>query len=129
MSNPNVSVLDPPNHLRQFDANCGNIRYVSDPLHDITSILQKTSHCEFCKNNPSLRWLYLQKNFNPLNANPQKWIKTLEQFVGNLPTNCLSLFDHFVMLALKWLKSMEDIQVPLWETVKKSEYMSSVYFH
>ena len=25
------------------------------------------------------------------------------QFVGNLPTNCLSVFDHFVILALKGL--------------------------
>ena len=28
----------------------------------------------------------------------------LKQFVGNLPTNYLSLFDHFVKLALKELK-------------------------
>ena len=28
---------------------------------------------------------------------------TLKQFVGNLPTNCLSVFDHFVKLALKGL--------------------------
>ena len=41
--------------------------------------------------------------FNPLGANPTKWSNTLKQFVGNLPTNCLSVFDHFVILALKWL--------------------------
>ena len=28
---------------------------------------------------------------------------TLKQFVGKLPTNCLSVFDHFVGLALKGL--------------------------
>ena len=28
----------------------------------------------------------------------------LKQFVGNLSTNCLSVFDHFVRLALKGLK-------------------------
>ena len=28
---------------------------------------------------------------------------TLKQFIGNLPTNCLSVFDHFVGLALKGL--------------------------
>ena len=33
-----------------------------------------------------------------------KWPNTLKQFVGNLPTNCLSVFDHFVGLALKGLK-------------------------
>ena len=40
---------------------------------------------------------------NPLSANPTKWSNTLKQFVGNLPTNCLSVFDHFLGLALKGL--------------------------
>ena len=40
-------------------------------------------------------------NVNPLSASPTKWSNTLKQFVGNLPMNCLSLFDHFVELALK----------------------------
>ena len=45
---------------------------------------------------------YLTYNFyNPLSANPTKWSNTLKQFVGNLATNCLSVFDHFVKLALK----------------------------
>ena len=39
--------------------------------------------------------------FNPLSANPTKWSNTLKQFVRNLPTNCLSVFDHFVKLPLK----------------------------
>ena len=43
------------------------------------------------------------KNINPLSANPTQWSNTLKQFVGNLPTNCLSVFDHFVKLALKGL--------------------------
>ena len=29
-----------------------------------------------------------------------------KQFVGNLPTNCLSVFDHFLKLALKGLKAI-----------------------
>ena len=41
----------------------------------------------------------------PLSANPTKWSNTLKQFVRNLPTNCLSVFDHFMNLALKGLKS------------------------
>ena len=40
---------------------------------------------------------------NPLSSNHTKWSNTLKQFVGNLPTNCLSVFDHFVGLALKEL--------------------------
>ena len=42
-------------------------------------------------------------DFNPLNANHTKWSNTLKQFVHNLPTNCLSVYDHFVKLALKAL--------------------------
>ena len=41
--------------------------------------------------------------FNPLSANPTKWPNTLKQFVAKLPTNCLSVFGHFVNLALKVL--------------------------
>ena len=33
--------------------------------------------------------------FKPLSANPTKWPNTLKQFVGKLPTNCLSVFGHF----------------------------------
>ena len=40
---------------------------------------------------------------NPLRANPTKWSNTLKQFVGKLPTNYLSVFDHLVKLALKGL--------------------------
>ena len=40
---------------------------------------------------------------NPLSANPTKWSNKPKQFVGNLPTNCLGVFDHFVGLALKGL--------------------------
>ena len=44
--------------------------------------------------------------FNPLSANPTKWSNTLKQFVGNLPANCLTVFDHLVILALKGLKTL-----------------------
>ena len=37
---------------------------------------------------------------NPLSTKLTKWPNTLKQFVGNLPTNCLSVFGHFVGLAL-----------------------------
>ena len=43
---------------------------------------------------------------NFLSANPTKWPNTVKQFVGNLLTNCLSVFDHFVKLALKRLISL-----------------------
>ena len=44
--------------------------------------------------------------FNPLSANATKWSNKLKQFFGKLPTNCLSVFDHFVGLALKGLKNL-----------------------
>ena len=40
---------------------------------------------------------------NPLSANPTKWSNTLKQFVGKLQCVFLSVFDHFVKLALKGL--------------------------
>ena len=40
---------------------------------------------------------------NCLGVNPTKWSNTLKQVVGNLPTNCSNLFDHFVGLALEGL--------------------------
>ena len=44
-----------------------------------------------------------QQNINRLSANPSKWPNTLKQFVGILPTNCASVFDHLMGLALKGL--------------------------
>ena len=46
----------------------------------------------------------------PLSAKITKWSNTLKQFVGNLPTNCLSMFDHFVGLAHKGL-SLEKLKI------------------
>ena len=48
-------------------------------------------------------------HFNPLSANFTKWSNTLEEFVGKLPTNWLSVFDHFVGLALNGLTVNEYI--------------------
>ena len=44
------------------------------------------------------------QRFNPFSANFTKCSNTLKQFVGNFPTNCLSVFDHFVGLGLKGLR-------------------------
>ena len=60
--------------------------------------------------------IYLQKkkknessifkhNVNPLSVNPAKWSNTLKQQNGQPhSSNCLSVFDHFVGLALKGLR-------------------------
>ena len=56
----------------------------------------------FLISSKSQRSLCIQgREGNYLSANPTKWSNTLTQFVGNLPKNCLSVFDHFVGLALK----------------------------
>ena len=46
---------------------------------------------------------------NPLSANPEKWSNTLKQIVSNLPTICLSVFDHFMNLAFKGLIALKKI--------------------
>ena len=48
---------------------------------------------------------------SPVSANPTKWSNTLKHFVGNLPTNCLSVFDHIVKLALKGLRVRREISL------------------
>ena len=48
--------------------------------------------------------LKLLSDFNPLSANITIWSNILKQFVGNFLTNCLSVFDHFMRLALKGLR-------------------------
>ena len=45
--------------------------------------------------------------FNHLSANSTKWSNTLKQFIGNLLTNFLSVFDQFVGLVLKGLITSE----------------------
>ena len=59
------------------------------------------------------------KYFNPLHANVTKWPNTFKQFVGNLPTSCLSVFDHFVglvriILILKFTKCPIDYKTLGW---------------
>ena len=58
----------------------------------------------------SLSWKTQHKSkVSPLSTNPEKWSNTLKQIVGKLPTICLSVFDHFMNLALKGLELNADI--------------------
>ena len=58
---------------------------------------------------------------------PIKWSNTLTQFVGNLQTNCLSVFDHFAGLALEGsifkFAGLPDTNCRLWKNKGK------VYHH
>ena len=40
------------------------------------------------------------RSLTPISANIKKWSNTLKQFVDKLVTNCLSVFDLFMGLAL-----------------------------
>ena len=55
----------------------------------------------------------LLKGLNPLSTNRTKWSNTFKQFVGNLPTNCLSVLDHFVGFALKVLKYSTNCKISI----------------
>ena len=57
-------------------------------LHGIISLLFRSS----------VLWNNLPREINRLSAKPTKWFHRL------LPTNCFSLFDHFVGLALEGLR-------------------------
>ena len=46
----------------------------------------------------------LSPSFNPSSINPTKWSDTLKQSVSKLIANCLNVFDHFVILAVKVLR-------------------------
>ena len=70
---------------------------------------------------------------NPSNANFTKWSNNIKQFVGNLPTNWLSVFDHFVGLAFKGLRigysvfSYPGVRFPLVLLLSSSSSLSLYY--
>ena len=61
--------------------------------------LCQTSNMEFYAKIVSRKGLAV----NPFSANITKWSNTFKQIVRKLTTNCLSVFNHFVILALKGL--------------------------
>ena len=71
--------------------------------HDKKIILLIVNKDSIAKQNSITLETNMVACLNPLNANPEKWSNTLKQIVGNLPTICLSVFDHFMNLALKGL--------------------------
>ena len=57
----------------------------------------------------SNKTLPIKEHLNPLSANFTKWSNTPKLFVGNLSTNCLSVFGHFLGLAPKGLINLDHI--------------------
>ena len=81
------------------------------------------------------------KEFNPLSANFTRWSDTLKQFVGKLPTNCLSkwfvcklptsffsVFDHFVGSTLKGLSTCRTITGAMVVKIKNMAHVCSNTF-
>ena len=64
----------------------------------------------------------MQILINPLSANLTKWSNTLKQFVGKL-----SVFDHFVGLALKGLTSL--VTGPVFLQRKLKTDLTNTDFH
>ena len=63
---------------------------------------------------------------NSISANPTKWSNSFKQLVGNLPTNCLIVFNHFVKLALKELKSKQKWKGGAWECPYECLYSKDI---
>ena len=71
---------------------------------------------------PTLIWLPLLMNMliNSFSASPTKWSNTFKQFVGNLPMNCLSVFDHHFVIGTQKVNepfiippSINQLQLPI----------------
>ena len=75
--------------------------------HDTFLILKTRAHWVPCNTSNSilLRGLSIPLPA-PLSANSSKWSNTRKQFVDSLPTKFLSVFNHFVELALEGLTLM-----------------------
>ena len=73
--------------------------YLQDRIDRIDRIIQKLNAAKVSFH----RQYRIMVSFNPLSSKFIKWSNTLKQFVSKLPANCLSVFDHFVGLALKGL--------------------------
>ena len=103
-----------------------NCRYIFfDSSRDITVAIKLKGHVTlkvWLSHGKSTHWLVFYPQvfckcrynvfnlMNFLSASITKWSNTLKQFMGKLPTNCLSVFGHFVGLALKGLR----IHAHLW---------------
>ena len=87
-----------------------------------------------------LRWLLdfisISIHINPLSANPHKMVKNTQTIFQLLTTNCLSVFDYFVELALKALMSLllvslfscvVDLAHVLWQNREKSHVFAKAY--
>ena len=83
--NPHSNLVFKKTHTEVF---CLNKIPAQEFFDDICNIFNSFSREDI--------WNTNKFDVNPLSANFTKWSNTLKQFVGKFPTNCLSVFDHFV---------------------------------
>ena len=65
--------------------------------------------------------------YNPLSSSLIKWSNTLKQFVGKLPTNCLSVFHHFVGLARNGSTLSKSIKEILVKHIESSSFLAEIH--
>ena len=65
---------------------------------------------------------------NPLSIYPTKWSNTLKQFASNLPTNCLSVFDHFMKLTLKGLNDSSISKLVTRKLIEVNDFSNRKYY-
>ena len=66
------------------------------------------------------------KPFNLLRVYHTKWSNTLKQFVGCLPTNCLSVFDHLWGWCLKGWSHLPQHNINLIEQIEPSFWLCNI---
>ena len=76
-----------------------NYNYMIDSL-----VLFATINTSFSESSFTFFKFLSKCGIKPLSVNLTKWSNTLKQFVIEQPMNFLSVFDHFMRLALKRLK-------------------------
>ena len=69
---------------------------------DVKVLHTPSRHIEYNQKGNAHRF---QHGLNSLSTNPKKWSNRLQQFVSSCRRIVLSMFDHFVGLTLKGLKS------------------------
>ena len=89
----------PNAHIRTFCKRWSFIWRCFFHVSILKMILQMLRNSRF-----SFLYHFSKDSLNSFGANFTKWSNTLKQFIGNLPMNCLRVFDHFEGLALKRLK-------------------------
>ena len=68
---------------------------------------------------------------NSLSASLTKWSNRLKQFVGKWPTNCLSMFHHFVGLALKGLTEITAAKYhhAFFPSIELNKMLCAMWYH